>query len=122
VPFHQVRQRGLVLDVSLVSSASVDPGGSAPHPRTDALKHWHAEKMRTPATAYDVCGRAPRGLHVRRAARRLPPFSAHQAGVDVDGAGAVMGSRPPQMRGAVLGSLKAEFLPSCDEGWAPACV
>ena len=109
MPFHQVRQRGLVLDVSLVSSASVDPGGSAPHPRTDALKHWHAEKMRTPATAYNVCGRAPRGLHVRRAARRLPPFSAHRAGVDVDGAGAVMGASPPQMRGAVLGSLKADF-------------
>jgi hypothetical protein len=29
--------------------------------------------------------------------------------VDVDGAGAVMGASPPQMRGAVLGRLKAEF-------------
>jgi hypothetical protein len=46
VPFYQGRLLGLALDVSLVSSASVDPGGSAPRPRPDALKHQHAEKMR----------------------------------------------------------------------------
>ena len=34
---------------------------------------------------------------------------AQRAVVDVDGAGAVMGASPPQMRGAVLGRLKAEF-------------
>ena len=34
---------------------------------------------------------------------------AQRAGMDVDSAGAVMGASAPQMRGAVLGRLKAEF-------------
>jgi hypothetical protein len=34
---------------------------------------------------------------------------AERAGVDIDGVGAVMGASPPQMRGTVLGRLKAEF-------------
>ena len=36
-------------------------------------------------------------------------IGAQRAGVDVDSAGAVMGASAPQMRGAVLGRLKAEF-------------
>ena len=36
-------------------------------------------------------------------------ITAQRAGVNVDDAGAVMRARPPQMRGAVLGRLKAEF-------------
>jgi hypothetical protein len=38
-------------------------------------------------------------------------ITAQRAGVNVDDAGAVMRARPPQMRGAVLGRLKAEFSP-----------
>ena len=36
-------------------------------------------------------------------------IGAQRAGMDVDNAGAVMGASAPQMRGAVLGRLKAEF-------------
>jgi hypothetical protein len=45
----------------------------------------------------------------RNVRSRVQAIAAQRAGVDVDGAGTVMGASPPQMRGAVLGRLKAEF-------------
>ena len=45
VPFYRVGRRGLALDVSLVSSASVDDPRSPPRLRPDALRRRHAEKM-----------------------------------------------------------------------------
>ena len=45
VPFYWVGRQGLALDVSLVSSASVDDPRSPPRPRPDALRRRHAEKM-----------------------------------------------------------------------------
>ena len=45
------------------------------------------------------------------AEQTLQAITDQRAGVNVDDAGAVMRARPPQMRGAVLGRLKAEFSP-----------
>ena len=124
MPFYLVRQWGLVLDVSLVSSASVDAVGSAPRPRPDALKHRHAEKMRKHglwcslqrwAFAPLVVSTAgvPHADSLRflelLASQMVQAIGAQRAGMDVDSAGAVMGASAPQMRGAVLGRLKAEF-------------
>jgi len=126
VPFYRVGLRGLALDLSLVSSASVDANGSAPRSRPDALKHWHAEKMRKHGL---WCSRqlwafaplvvstsgVPHADSLRLlellATQTVQAIVAQRAGMDVDGAGtvAVMGASTPQMRGAVLGRLKAEF-------------
>jgi len=124
VPFYRDRLRGLALDVSLVSSASVDAVGSAPRPQHDALKHRHAEKMRNHglwcslqrwAFAPLVVSTAgvPHADSLRflelLATKTVQAIVAQRAGVDVDGAGAVMGASTPQMRSAVLGRLKAEL-------------
>jgi len=124
VPFYRVGLRGLALDLSLVSSASVDANGSAPRSRPDALKHWHAEKMRKHglwcsrqlwAFAPLVVSGVPHADSLRLlellATQTVQAIVAQRAGMDVDGAGtvAVMGASTPQMRGAVLGRLKAEF-------------
>jgi hypothetical protein len=124
VPFYRDRLRGLALDVSLVSSASVDAVGSAPRPRPDALKHRHAEKMRkhglwcslqrwafaplVVSTAGVPHADSHRFLELL-AMQTVQAIVAERAGVDVDSAGAVMGASTPQMRSAVLGRLKAEL-------------
>ena len=124
VPFYWVGRQGLALDVSLVSSASVDDPRSPPRPRPDALRRRHAEKMGKHGLwcSHQGWGFAPlvvstAGVPHADSLRFLELLSsqmvqaigAQRAGVDVDSAGAVMGASAPQMRGAVLGRLKAEF-------------
>jgi hypothetical protein len=124
VPFYRVGLRGLALDLSLVSSASIDAVGSAPRPRPDALKRRHAEKMRklglwcsrqlwafaplVVSTAGVPHADSLRFLELL-ATQTVRAIVAQRTVVDVDGAGAVTGASPRQMRGAVLGRLNAEF-------------
>jgi len=125
VPFYRVGLRGLAFDVSLVSSVSVDADVSALRPRPEAPARGEDGEARALVFAPALGVRAPRGLHVRRAARRLPPPSGAPRGADGAGnrgsmgrcgrrrqCGRVMGASPLQMRGAVLGHLKADFFPS----------
>ena len=106
-PFPPLRSVGTGL--SLVSSASVGPVGSAPRPRPGAMKQRHAEKVDKHGP---WCARQGPSWSPRQACRTPTPsasWSFSRAGVNVDDAGAVMGANPLQMRGAVLGRLKAEF-------------
>jgi len=124
VPFYRDRLRGLALDVSLVSSAAVDDPRSPPRPRPYALKRRHAEKMGKHglwcsrqgwgfASLVVSTAGVPHADSLRflelLASQMVQAIGAQRAGMDVDNAGAVMGASAPQMRGAVLGRLKAEF-------------
>jgi hypothetical protein len=124
VPFYRIGLRGLALDLSLVSSASIDAVWSAPRPRPDALMHRHAEEMRKDglwcsrqlwafAPLVVFTAGVPHADSLRflelLATQTVQAILAQRAVVDVDGAGAVIGASPRQMRVAVLGRLKAEF-------------
>jgi hypothetical protein len=122
VPLYRIGLRRLALDLSLVSSASIDAVGSAPRPRPDALKHRHAEKMRKHGLwcvrqGWDFAPLVVSTAGVPHAdslrflellsSQMVQAIGAQRARMDVDSAGAVMGASAPQMWGAVLGRLKA---------------
>ena len=123
VPFYPVRKRGSCSTCRWCRRRrSTRRVGAAPAARRDEA--WHAEKMRKQGSGVPARAGSSRPSWSPRPACRTPTpsaswsFSAEQtvqaitaqrAGVDVDDAGAVMGASPPQMRGAVLGRLKAEF-------------
>jgi hypothetical protein len=62
----------------------------------------------TPQSTFKLPVNRRRWTHLKKGTKKTL-LGAQRAGVDVDSSGAVMGTSAPQMRGAVLGRLKAEF-------------